>query len=96
MKSTAPDRRLAEHVVAHGDGEGDVLALDPFLLLRVDALQVQVGDAGVVAAEEGDGIAAAIGVMARIEAERHPRGSVCSRNASIWSSYSTCVSACGW
>ena len=72
MKSTAPMIRLAEHVVAHGDGERDVLAFDPLLLLRVDALQVQVADAVVMAAEEGDRVAAAIGMMARVEAERHP------------------------
>ena len=97
MKSTAPADRLAEHVVGHGDGKRDALALDPLLLLAIDALQVQVGDAVVVAAEEGDRIASAIGVMARVEAKRHLlAGRSASRKASIWSSYSTCVSAWGW
>ncbi len=57
---------------AHGDRERDVLALDPLLFLRVDALQMQVADALVMAAEERHRIATAIGVMARVEAERHP------------------------
>ena len=37
--------------------------------LRADALQVQVGDALVVRAHEGDGVAAPIGVVAGVEAE---------------------------
>src|SRR5207253_3114118 len=67
-------RRLTEHVVGYRGGERDVLALDPLLLLAIDALQMKIRHALVVAAEEGHRVAAAIGVMAGIEAQRHPLG----------------------
>ena len=64
-------RWFAEHVVGNGNGEGDALPLDPFLLARIDALQVQVRDARMVPAEEGDGVATTVCMMSRIKTERY-------------------------
>src|SRR5215469_6679827 len=54
------NRGLAEHVIRHGDGERNVFLLDPLLLLPIDALEMQVRNARVMAPEEGHGVAAAI------------------------------------
>ena len=70
MKSDGAVIWLAEHIVSDGDRERDPLALDPFLFLAVDALQVKVGDAVVMLENEGHGVAAAVGVVSGVEAKR--------------------------